>query len=467
MDDDDKEESSNKTKERAEDQKVMWDKLRTFQHKLQSGQAPTQYDTLVKYHIDAQTFAHGSPAFFPWHRGYLRHLELALQAVDPSCCLPYWNWAIDSQSPENSPLFSPQAFGNQNNGCVQYAFGQFNAYYPSPHCVTRQYNGGDTLGAFYSVEAVNRVITSTSDYDTFRTTVESMLHPTPHNNIGGDMSQMHSPNDVIFFLHHGYIDFMWSQWQRRNGLSYAGDRSTQLRGLPYTVDQVMDHTKLCYSYDDLSDQDLAVDTLPPSLVQRPSGDNRPEYVTVIPIPTDENTRYSARDRSLLNILRYPDQIPDAWFQMNSIDIGRARGYEDDYRNIHRRLNEIKGYISPCCLWKRASLCQGYVGKTKQFCCDVPGFGRMQIGYHNNDPRQCLSDVQARATYTNGDVQLPPDSYRAQVQSIVGASAFDGAGSMKPVVNMDMFGGSSQLESKAVMKGVTLAAALAAVMSLNN
>ena len=34
MDDDDKEESSNKTKERAEDQKVMWDKLRTFEHKL-------------------------------------------------------------------------------------------------------------------------------------------------------------------------------------------------------------------------------------------------------------------------------------------------------------------------------------------------------------------------------------------------------------------------------------------------
>ena len=35
---------------------------------------------------------HQNSAFCPWHRYYLLQFEQALQAVDPSVTLPYWDW---------------------------------------------------------------------------------------------------------------------------------------------------------------------------------------------------------------------------------------------------------------------------------------------------------------------------------------------------------------------------------------
>ncbi|KAI9290421.1 hypothetical protein K502DRAFT_354107, partial [Neoconidiobolus thromboides FSU 785] len=35
-------------------------------------------------HLDNAEYAHGVPAFLPWHRVYLRNLELNLQKIDSS-----------------------------------------------------------------------------------------------------------------------------------------------------------------------------------------------------------------------------------------------------------------------------------------------------------------------------------------------------------------------------------------------
>jgi len=264
---------------------------------------------------------------------------------------------------------------------------------------------------------------------------------------------------MLFWSHHAFIDMVWTKWQKRNGYDYSGpgaNRNAATPGMAYTVDQVMDHRKLCYEYADLADADLAGDQLPPPQVQRPSAGARPDMVEVASIPTDENARWGARDRSNLNGLRFPEQIPDSWLSMNKIDVRTCRGYEDEYRTVYRQLNSIKGYLSPCCLWKRASLCRGLVGKIKKFCVDVDGVGRMEISYQDTDPAQCLSNVRCRAEYTSPDVELPPEAYRSEIQKLVGASAFDGAG-MKLVTDMDHLAGASK--AAAGVLGAAAAAAL--------
>ena len=42
---------------------------------------------------------HWGPAFLPWHRDFLRKLELALQDVDATISLPYWDWTRTGSAP--------------------------------------------------------------------------------------------------------------------------------------------------------------------------------------------------------------------------------------------------------------------------------------------------------------------------------------------------------------------------------
>ena len=41
---------------------------------------------------------HGWEEFLSWHRAYLYGFEKALQDIDPSVTLPYWDWAADVQN---------------------------------------------------------------------------------------------------------------------------------------------------------------------------------------------------------------------------------------------------------------------------------------------------------------------------------------------------------------------------------
>lgn len=62
-----------------------------------------RYDAFVRTHnsfimSDTDTgdrVGHRSPSFLPWHRRFLIEFERALQSVEPSVTLPYWDWTAD------------------------------------------------------------------------------------------------------------------------------------------------------------------------------------------------------------------------------------------------------------------------------------------------------------------------------------------------------------------------------------
>jgi tyrosinase len=62
-----------------------------------------RYDRFVTTHNafilgdtdNGERVGHRSPSFLPWHRRFLLDFERALQSVDTSVALPYWDWSTD------------------------------------------------------------------------------------------------------------------------------------------------------------------------------------------------------------------------------------------------------------------------------------------------------------------------------------------------------------------------------------
>ncbi|KAJ9066018.1 hypothetical protein DSO57_1013676 [Entomophthora muscae] len=211
-------------------------------------------------HYDNAPYAHGVPAFFPWHRKFLRNFEMALQAIDPSIVLPYWDWTIDSQAPENSPVLSNHYFGGNgrayDNCVVRGTFAGWNSTIPEPRCLKRQYNCGNKISAFYSPEAVEVLLSQAITYDQLHSSIEPGPHSAVHDGIGGsngDMEYMYSPNDPIFYSHHAFVDLLWNEWQMRNpslANTYTGESAENMIPFNVPVSSVFDTTApgSCYTY---------------------------------------------------------------------------------------------------------------------------------------------------------------------------------------------------------------------------
>lgn len=222
------------------------------------------YDMFIHLHHDAMmrdclmpnetgTFrnsAHRGPAFGPWHRRYLRDLELQLQAVAPGVTLPYWNWAADAAlpNPAGAPLWTGNYIGGDGAGANDRVpngpFQNWTGLIMTPQMtlvpralpgivrrlgrdaqglptLPRNTDVANTLGeTAYDSSPWSE---SQSSAPSFRNRLEGWLQRTGdqptqrmHNRVhlwvGGDMLPGTSPNDPVFFLHHANIDRIWAQW---------------------------------------------------------------------------------------------------------------------------------------------------------------------------------------------------------------------------------------------------------------
>ncbi|MDT0391262.1 tyrosinase family protein [Streptomyces sp. DSM 41921] len=210
-----------------------------------------EYDEFVRTHIEYYTAdgedglrtAHMAPSFLPWHRRFLLDLERALRKVDSSVSVPYWDWTRD-RSATATPWTADLLGGNGRRSDRQVMTGPF-AYaegnwtlkegVTDEKFLTRDLGRArDPLQLPTRSElewALKDPLYDASPWDStvrkgFRNKLEGWgtgrgsaswhNHNRVHRWVGGAMVGGASVNDPVFWMHHAFIDLVWSRWQRRH-----------------------------------------------------------------------------------------------------------------------------------------------------------------------------------------------------------------------------------------------------------
>ncbi|KAL4907572.1 hypothetical protein BDW74DRAFT_126057 [Aspergillus multicolor] len=234
---------------------------------------------------------HRSASFLAWHRHYLFLYETALkEECNYNGTIPYWDWTQNTNLYTN-PIFDttqPQEKGyslsgdgayNASNqipaieqgvffhetrggGCIlagplkdwpvhigplsvrpallnPHAPVPAQAFDYNPRCLQR--NLGPAQIQYYNNASVIQRLLSVPTIEEFQDILDIAgrpptwiigggVHPGGHFAVGGAMADFFtSPQDPVFYLHHGMVDRVWDLWQRR------GKRGERFRALNGTL----------------------------------------------------------------------------------------------------------------------------------------------------------------------------------------------------------------------------------------
>jgi tyrosinase len=222
------------------------------------------YDQFVVWHdLAFADAAHGSPAFLPWHREFLKLFEGALQtASGEPIALPYWDWTDPAST---AAVFAEDMLGGNGDRRSAHAVtsgpfrrGAWRVWVRDPRGVQPlnpaagsvpleptflQRAMGSLRGVRLPTSADVGLLLGVSPYDarpwdgsaraskSFRNGLEGWTslragmgnHNSVHVWVGGDdgtMGKTTSPNDPVFWLHHNNVDRLWEAWSRRFGRAY-------------------------------------------------------------------------------------------------------------------------------------------------------------------------------------------------------------------------------------------------------
>ncbi|MFI5678156.1 tyrosinase family protein [Streptomyces cellulosae] len=210
-----------------------------------------EYDEFVRAHIEyfkpdgerGLRTAHMAPTFLPWHRRFLLDLEQALRRVDDAVTVPYWDWTRDrtrtavpwtddllggtGRSSDRQVMTGPFAYRNGGwtieVGVTDTAFLQRDLGRPGNPLALP--TARDVEGALADPVYDTAPWNSTSSKG-FRNKLEGWgagrgaaswrNHNRVHRWIGGQMVGAASANDPVFWMHHAFVDLLWSRWQQRH-----------------------------------------------------------------------------------------------------------------------------------------------------------------------------------------------------------------------------------------------------------
>ncbi|KAJ3026987.1 UNVERIFIED_CONTAM: hypothetical protein HDU68_004688 [Siphonaria sp. JEL0065] len=279
-------------------------------------------------HSHNSYWAHGNAQFYPYHRAMLWQFEVALHSTGlwpANMGTPYFDWSAMSQNWWTSDIFSPQYFGSINNAadsvnhCVVDGAFKKGVFQVAPDADNhRSVTGSDTTclrrtaqqAALTDATTITQSLSATS-FVTFTADSanhyydETNYHAAGHGVLGGGGSDMGnpsvSPNDPLFWLHHGFVDKYYWRWQQLcpafkqdyGGIlaraddpvssgTNAATSNLYVDSWPFTVDQLLDTEggPLCYTYSKSGGD------LPPPAVTCPNF--TPKNSTNTPPPTKVN-----------------------------------------------------------------------------------------------------------------------------------------------------------------------------------
>ena len=193
------------------------------------------FKALVRRHQQRfGTTIHAKDHFLPWHRYYLLEIENILQQVNCRVTLPYWAWCLNANNPWGARLWGSAShwFGGNGVGsgrCVRSGpFRQGLWTLTGGGCLQRQFGNG--LPTCIDVE--NVLCHEAGAFDTFEFQLRQWMHDTVHCEIGGTMCSGWAAEAPEFFLHHGYIDKIWNDWQEKSPAHRNVYFSTQNGNMP-------------------------------------------------------------------------------------------------------------------------------------------------------------------------------------------------------------------------------------------
>ncbi|KAK0441735.1 uncharacterized protein EV420DRAFT_1649977 [Desarmillaria tabescens] len=201
----------------------------------------SRYDDFVGTHqqqsdlTDGNDFWHVTGQFLHVHRYFVyAHETILRNECGYTGALPYWNEAVDAGAFSTSPvLLDFGGNGSEENdwAVIDGPFANLSRYLGTgttntEHLLTREVNeNASHLAGQTYVDALLALDTFAEFKKALGVlSTELGIHVAGHGGVGGDMADVTtSPNDPIFWMHHGYIDYVWWKWQ--------GDNETRINDL--------------------------------------------------------------------------------------------------------------------------------------------------------------------------------------------------------------------------------------------
>ncbi len=194
-----------------------------------------EYDKYIKFHGFTSNLGHFGPAFFAWHRVFLRKFELELQQSDPKYAdvtLPYWDYtSANVDDSGRSRIWRDDFFGTNNIVNLTWT-GEDGSEkkwvlpgYTALNDTIVERNGihrknFSVTSSFVDPQLFNNALRST-DYRFFEPEFEGVPHGGAHVTLGVNPGDQGPPggfatavNDPFFMLLHCNVDRMWAKWQQ-------------------------------------------------------------------------------------------------------------------------------------------------------------------------------------------------------------------------------------------------------------
>ncbi|KAI2627026.1 Di-copper centre-containing protein [Hypomontagnella submonticulosa] len=187
--------------------------------------AKTRWDELQYAHIVQTEYVHGVGAFLPFHRYFVTvHEHLLRTECNYTGPLPYWDEPSDVGNINGSAIFDVEVgFGGNGTGAksciVDGPFANLTLRFKedmtvSNYCISRYLN--DRAFSAAAQEFVDMCLEREKYTDAWNC-LEGRPHGAGHGGVSGTMvNTFLSPGDPIFYLHHGYLDKLWWDWQSLN-----------------------------------------------------------------------------------------------------------------------------------------------------------------------------------------------------------------------------------------------------------